>query len=39
LVTSGYKMGAIRRLLKPLTRCVAGGSVSVVVVVSMLALL
>jgi len=38
-VTTGYKKGAIRRLLKPVTSCVAGGSVSIVVVVPMLALL
>jgi len=38
LVTTGYKMGAIRRLLKPLS-CVAGESVSIVVVVLTLALL
>jgi hypothetical protein len=39
LVTTGYKMGAVRRLLKPLTSCVAGRSVSIVVVVPVLALL
>jgi hypothetical protein len=38
LVITGYGMGAVKRLLKPL-RSIAGVSINIVVVVSMLALL